>query len=877
MQMNNEHNFSKRYEDTMSNLRNRRKSCLLLLFCISSLLLANQVLAQSGSLEGRPLYDALKKFELKGKASVTDLKLKRDRAEMIFTGDFYFMAPVNGRVTGAVFIGQGKFSAAAPPSQFDKDNLKKYLKAEQVSSDFRQAVLRFSDRTFDEIGKQADKSAAPSPDAQKLAAEMEPRLLKETGINISSRILVSMLNGESPGVFLAEFDKGQLNRFCFLLDPQTRIPSFAFGLNSGEKVMLFRYSPESFENDLWIAAYSETECKDNQPTLSSIFDLISPEHYKMDIDIREPQKALITQTRIDFLLAPGGALRAIPMMFNDGITGQENSRQKYSMKVKSAKFREKEESAFADMPFVQEDWEIGLTLLLPKPMSSASIDEEQPTLSVDLHTEGDIIDHTRPGDSIYYPQPNAGWYPRHGYLKRSSFNLIFRHKKGEKISSVGKLSKEAVWPDNANELLTEYAMATPIPFATFSGGLMDREQPSTMRQDKNIIQLDYFAPPGSAHVIKGKDFQAEMTTAVNFFGSTVFGIPYFFTNYRVTLHPYAASNQTFASMVRFPYSIIAAADETALAISKLPRNTAAPPALLQKDAEVRRDFYKVVGSQTATAWWGNAIGWRSYREQWLIDGLPEYVGMIYSKNRTKNSPPTLFINQIKDARLALLEAPATASGKGTGKLAEIGPLLFGKRLKTRSSVNADDLIIKKGALVLRMLHFLLTDPNKPISDDLAFAALVKKYEQLCAGKEAGTEELKAAAEIYFKNSPIEKTMRAIISDPKDPKPKEVNLDWFFDQWVNQTALPSYRMEYTGARTGEKLFLKGTLFQENVPKDWIMPIPVIIRYVDGKQSRTVICAKGTETPISLELPNMPAGVELDPDMWVLSEKTTAIAK
>jgi len=58
--------------------------------------------------------------------------LQRDRAQMIFNGTFYFAAPVDGHVTGAVFIGEGHFNAAVPPNEFEKGNLKRLLGTDVV-------------------------------------------------------------------------------------------------------------------------------------------------------------------------------------------------------------------------------------------------------------------------------------------------------------------------------------------------------------------------------------------------------------------------------------------------------------------------------------------------------------------------------------------------------------------------------------------------------------------------------------------------------------------------------------------------------------------------------------------------------------------------
>src|SRR5687767_3981793 len=104
--------------------RSLTKQPLLLLllgvmFCLPATVLAQE----SPAARSKAAYEQIKAFSLTGGAAeVAGLLLKRDRLEMSFDGTFYFMAPVEGRVTGAVFIGSGKFVAAVPPGEFEKDN-----------------------------------------------------------------------------------------------------------------------------------------------------------------------------------------------------------------------------------------------------------------------------------------------------------------------------------------------------------------------------------------------------------------------------------------------------------------------------------------------------------------------------------------------------------------------------------------------------------------------------------------------------------------------------------------------------------------------------------------------------------------------------------
>ena len=126
-------------------------------------------------------------------------------------------------------------------------------------------------------------------------------------------------------------------------------------------MLLFSYAPYSYTNDMWIATYSEENFAKNQASYSDSFDLVAPLHYDMEIDVRNARKVLRTRMRIDFQSLADG-LRAIPMDVNEGLTEFDNIRLKEAMRVTSARYEGR------DIPCLQEDWESGLTILLPKAM-----------------------------------------------------------------------------------------------------------------------------------------------------------------------------------------------------------------------------------------------------------------------------------------------------------------------------------------------------------------------------------------------------------------------------------------------------------------------------------------------------------------------------
>ncbi|HTY63673.1 MAG TPA: M1 family aminopeptidase [Acidobacteriota bacterium] len=788
-------------------MRDRIKPRLILL-CIQVCVLSSLSVAQtSGRLSGRELYNALKAFEIKGAASVSNLVLKRDRAEMTFNGSFYFASSVNGHVTGAVFVGDGSFSAAAPQLPFEKENMIRLINTDVAKSDFHIAVLRFSDDTYEIIGKASDSTTLPTAEVQKLATDFEPRLMKETGTNISARLLVALANNESPGIFVAQFDKGTRNRFTYMIDYQARIPGSSFGINGGEKVLLFSYAPYAYENDVWIATYSEEDFKKGRASYSDEYDLVNPVNYAMEVDLRDARHLLKTRMRIDFeSLVPN--LNVLPMIVNDGLTEYDNRRLKHSMHIQTAK------SAGQDISFVQENWESGLTLILPRAM------QKNEKFSVEITMEGDFIDEQRTIEKGYYPQSNTSWYPRHGFLKRSTFNLLFRSHKNDTVCSAGKLVREAVWPDTKDDRLTEFSMDKPVSFVTFAAGSLERKT-EKRKFSFGEMTLEFYSLPSSVGQVKESFMLGEMGNALDYL-SHYFG-PYPYGDFKAAFHPFNYG-QGFPTMLMLP-----------------------------KADSSNRAVYSFIAHETSHQWWGNIVAWRSYRDQWLSEGFAEYSGILYTQLRAgKNSARDL----IKEIRYALTFPPKQDSGVGQGKVGELGSLILGLRLQSRKSTNAYEILTYgKGAMVLRMLHFLFTDPSsgkdQPFFDMMA--DFVKRYEN----KAATTEEFIAVASEHFARTPVAQHFNL-----KD-------LNWFFTQWVYEAKLPSYRLEYKM----ESNTVTGTLIQENAPKDWFMPLPVTLKFDNNQEARSLVYANGPQTPFSFSLPMKLSSIELDPDLWVLSEKTS----
>jgi len=116
--------------------------CCLVMPCVAS----------SGEKSPHELYDALNALRIDSSAiyevaSSDRVELRRSDVQLSFEqGKFAFLAPLNGRVTGAVFSGRGH-ALAAPRDPVEKQQMARFLGAPILDQDFTNVCLRFTDET----------------------------------------------------------------------------------------------------------------------------------------------------------------------------------------------------------------------------------------------------------------------------------------------------------------------------------------------------------------------------------------------------------------------------------------------------------------------------------------------------------------------------------------------------------------------------------------------------------------------------------------------------------------------------------------------------------------------------------------------------------
>jgi hypothetical protein len=791
-----------------------------LFFLLFSLGLASGPAAQSQqSPEAAALYQQLQNASvLEKSAHLENVVLQRDRVTINFTnGTVYFSPPVAGKVRSAVFIGTGRLQATPPPVAFEQDNVRRLLKSEDVSADFKTAVLRFTDDTASDLLKVGFlQGSGVSEQAGHLVAELAARLLKETGMNISARQLESILNQETPGVFLVQMDGGKRGRFTYLFDPQTRIPVTSFGINAGEKGLIFAYDESLYSNDIWMAFHANGDYAKGLAPYSDTYNVVDTERYTLTLDLLEPNKILGLTAKLD-LVSRVEDLRLISFAVGEGLRIADDERRKKQLHLLDARL-----SDGTVLPFFQEVWESGFSVVLAKPMASGQ------RLSLTLVMKGDFMMESPIMAGTYFPRSTETWYPRHGYLARSKFDVFMIHRKKDHVVSIGELVQEGPAPGTKDRVLTEFRMEQPVCFSTFAVGPYEIHKDIAKEDNGKQLPIEFYSMPGGRAAIKEDFILAEMNNSIRFF-SKMFG-EYPYPLFRGVYHSFGFG-QGFATTIMIP-----GADR----------------------ADSRT--YSFIAHETSHQWWGDMVLWRSYRDQWLSEGFAEYSGMLYVQLRDKTHSEKELIERARD-RLKM--PPRTLTGIGHGRLVDVGPLVMGGRVESRETGGAYfALTYEKGALVLRMLHFLFTNPQT--GDGKPFFDLMSDFVARYKGSTATTDQFFAVA-----NERVKSTALAQKYGYRD-------LNWFYRQWVTETYLPSYELSFhiDSDSTGG-VSLRGELIQSGLPEseNWFMPLPLILHFHGGKIARITIAAHGARTPLSIKLPETPEKVELDPELWILSEKTS----
>jgi len=151
--------------------------------------------------------------------SVRDITITRDVLSISFNrGVIAFVGPIEGKVTGAVFIGSGDI-LAIPPDAIEKKQLFRYTRTALLNEHFETAVFRFTDTTWEEILKEYRSHASEPADPADVDALLRwDAELQRRGTFLGDRILADLLGNRTRPLFLAQIEGARLGWFDAIFD-----------------------------------------------------------------------------------------------------------------------------------------------------------------------------------------------------------------------------------------------------------------------------------------------------------------------------------------------------------------------------------------------------------------------------------------------------------------------------------------------------------------------------------------------------------------------------------------------------------------------------------------------------------------------------------
>jgi len=214
----------------------------------------------------------------------------------------------------------------------------------------------------------------------------------------------------------------------------------------------------------------------------------------------------------------------------------------------------------------------------------------------------------------------------------------------------------------------------------------------------------------------------------------------------------------------------------------------------------------ILAHEVAHQWWGQAVGWKNYHEQWLSEGLAQYFAVLYAgADRGPDMTRTL----------------VTQMRASAAQYASQGPISLGYRL---GHIQGEGRIFRaieynKSAVVLHMLRRLIGDE--------AFFDGLRRFYRTWRFQKAGTDDLRQAFE---------------AATP-------MKLSRFFDRWVTEAALPriavSAKLDPSGRSADLRIDQIGDVFD--------FPFVVTVQYADGNTDEVTVpvTEQTTERTIALK--------------------------
>lgn len=745
--------------------------------------------------------------------TVKDFELKRDAATFTFhEGSFAFYGQVNGKVTGAVFRGEGHLHLT-PPTAEERHNLAIAARSETFDEDFDAAVLRFTDGTAVELHKAPAGTTGDDRGFVTAAIELRTVLRTKIQTNIDLRLLQDVLSPAQGGYFFAAMHGKKDPHLLFTVDP-----------NGAPDV-----EPEEVSLTSW---------SDWGPAYLSAFRLSSL------IGSDAQNEAFHVQNNdLDVTIEKGGFLTGLSTVhviaMQDGIAVVPLSL------FPTLRVSKVETETGTPLDFVQEKKEedADFGVILAKPINKGE------TASIRVAYGGkDVVRNE--GNDNYYPIARESWYPNaaRGLGDYTTYHMLFHVPKGLQLIATGTEMRET---NEGKVTTTEWKTDVPLPVVGFNLGEFKMKEAVVPGKLGDNLTVDAYAnthPPDLLAAASEAMNNAPVGTEDGPIGSvgninTASMLP-------VQLSQGEAAAQIYTDYFGpVPFAKIAITQQFACNYGQSWPMLVYLPICGFLDTTQQHvlglhpeDMYwKIVTPhEVAHQWWGQTVGFSSYRDQWMSEGFADESASIFLQMTRPR--PSDFLDFWKEKRQRITERNSMGF-----RPIDVGPVTMGFRLNSQKTGWGvyQNLVYPKGAYILHMVRMMMWSSR---DGDARFKATMQDFVQTYRLRAATTEDFKAI---------VEKHMSQQMDLDNNHR-----LDWFFNEYVYGTDLPTYHFEGQATPNDNGVSLHFKLVQSGVDAHFENLVPLYVELVDGKVARIgMIGIRGPNTvEQTVQLPKLPAPVK-----------------
>jgi hypothetical protein len=700
-------------------------------------------------------------------------------------------------VTGLVLIGRGEMRFS-PTSSAERGQVKLFSGNDTLTSAFEEAYIRLSPSDYEKRVTTASLTA--STPQERLTRRALDVFARES--NRSFNVDLQDLSSEAWHLlppaddFLAEVDTRKFDSLTYTRSSQQAEDITVFRRKDRRTVALY---PSVAKLAARGRFYSDDALRD--------YDVLD---YSIDASVDPERQTIQGRARLAIRVR-STALSNVFLRLNEALTVTAVTSVEYG-RLLYLRIRG-QNNVLVNLPrLLPQDSDLTLVVNYEGRIPSQDLDVDAVSVLADAQEQQSAP--TEVTDPAFLLSNRAFWYPQNPVPDYATASMRITVPQGwtciasgQPVPASSVVSLKDIMRDGK---LFEFRASEPLRYLALVVGRftrigeVDLALPETFAASAGIDKLTVAVEAQSSQRFRGRNVTQQSEDILKFYSSLIGDIPYKSTTVALIESDLPGGHSPgYFAVIKNPLSMGNA-------------NWRNDPAAFEGFPE----FF--LAHELAHQWWGQAVGWKNYHEQWLSEGFAQYFAALYAQ---KARGERTFVDMLRQFRRWSLSD------------SDQGPVHLGYRLGVvKGNVRVfRALVYNKGAAVLHMLRRLL-------GDDVFFAGLRRFYADRRYQK-AGTEDLERALEAESGRV----------------------LDRFFERWIYGTDIPRIRYSTTLGNG-----VVNVRFEQAADLVFDVPVTVTLTYANGRTQDVVVPVTEAVVERSIPTTDLVRQVQVNRDSAAIAE-------